>query len=141
VDQILLDTDVILDFFFNRKPFADDTAKILRWCELKEIAGLITPVIVSNAYYLLRKNSTAGKVIEKLKELMTIIDVITMDREIIMNALHSDFNDFEDALQHFSAVKSRQVDLRITRNVKDYKLSTLPVFTPESYIRRKISNN
>lgn len=140
MDQILLDTDVILDFFFGKKPFADDTAKILGWCELKEITGFISPVIVSNAYYLLRKNSTAGKVVEKLKELMTIIDVIIMDREIIMNALHSDFNDFEDALQHFSAVKSKKVDLIITRNVKDYKHSTLPVFTPESYIKRRISN-
>lgn len=141
MDQILLDTDVILHFFFDRKPFAEDTAKILRWCELKEIRGFITPVTVSNVYYLLRKNSTAAKVIEKLKELMTIIDVVIMDREIIMNALHSDFNDFEDALQHFSALKSRKVHLIITRNVKDYKYSTLPVFTPESYIRRKMSND
>jgi predicted nucleic acid-binding protein len=141
VDKILLDTDVILDFFFDRKPYGDDTAKILRWCELKEISGFVTPVIVSNAYYLLKKNSTQAKVVEKLKELLTIIDVVTMDREIIMNALHSDFNDFEDALQHFSAVKNRKIDLIITRNVRDYKHSTLPVFTPETYIKHRISNN
>jgi predicted nucleic acid-binding protein len=135
MDRILLDTDVILDLFLDRKSFGDDTAKILTRCELKEIAGFITPVIVNNVYYLLRKNSTSGKVIEKLKELMTIIGVVTMDKEIIMNALYSEFNDFEDALQHFSSLKSGKVNLIITRNIKDYKRSTLPVFTPENYIK------
>jgi len=66
---------------------------------------------------------------------MTIIGVVTMDKEIIMNALYSEFNDFEDELQHFSALKSGKVNLIITRNIKDYKRSTLPVFTPENYIK------
>jgi predicted nucleic acid-binding protein len=137
MNKILLDTDVILDFFFDRKPFSDDTALILRRCELKEIGGYVTPVIISNLYYLLRKNNTSAKVIGKLKELLTILDVLIMDREIIMEALYSPFNDFEDALQHFSAVKDGKIEGIITRNIKDYKHSLLPVYTPESYIRRK----
>jgi predicted nucleic acid-binding protein len=139
VDKILLDTDVILDFFLDRKPFSDDSAKILSWCELKEIQGFITPVIVSNSYYILKKISTHQKVIEKLKGLMTIIDVLIMDKEVILNALYSKFNDFEDALQNFSALKINKIDLIITRNGKDYKHSSLPVFTPESYIKGRTS--
>jgi predicted nucleic acid-binding protein len=139
VDKILLDTDVILDFFLDRKPFSDDSAKILSWCELKEIQGFITPVIVSNSYYILKKISTHQKVIEKLKGLMTIIDVLIMDKEVILNALYSKFNDFEDALQNFSALKNNKIDLIITRNGKDYKHSSLPVFTPESYIKSRTS--
>lgn len=137
MDKILLDTDVILDFFLDRKPFSDDSAKILSWCELKEIQGFITPVIISNSYYLLKKNATHAKVIEKLKGLMTIIDVLIMDKEVIMNALYSKFNDFEDALQNFSVIKSSSVDLIITRNPKDFKHTSLPVFTPANYIRSK----
>jgi predicted nucleic acid-binding protein len=43
VDKILLDSDVILDFFLDRKPFSEDAAIILTRCELKEIQGYVTP--------------------------------------------------------------------------------------------------
>lgn len=138
MNKILLDTDVILDFFLDRRPFSDDTARILSWCESKEVQGFVTPVIISNSYYLLRKIATHGKVIEKLKGLMTIIDVLIMDKEIIMFALNSKFIDFEDALQNFSATKNGKVDFIITRNPKDYRHSSLPVFTPESYIKSRV---
>jgi len=35
--NVLIDTDVILDFFFERKPFLDDAAKILSACEKGQI--------------------------------------------------------------------------------------------------------
>lgn len=124
----------------DRKPFSDDSAKILTWCELKEVQGFITPVIISNSYYLLKKNATHAKVIENLKGLMLIVDVLNMDKEVIVNALYSKFNDFEDALQNFSAINSMKVDLIITRNPKDYKHSSLPVFTPENYIKKRDLN-
>lgn len=137
MDRILLDTDVILDFFLDRKPFGDDSAKILTWCELKEIQGFITPVIISNTYYLLKKNALHGKVIENLKGLMKIVNVLTMDKEVIINALYSTFNDFEDALQNFSATASMNIDLILTRNPKDFKHSSLPVFIPGDYIKSR----
>lgn len=141
MDKILLDSDVILDLLFDRKPFSNDSALILSWCELKEIQGFVTPVIISNTYYLLRKNSPHEKVIAKLKQLISIVDVLIMDKEVVINALNSRFIDFEDALQNFSSVKSKNVDTIITRNVKDYKNSELNILTPSNYIKIKISNN
>ena len=41
--------------------------------------------------------------------------------------------DFEDAVQHASAVAAG-LDGIITRNVVDYQMSSLPVFTPLEYI-------
>ena len=64
--RILIDTDVILDFFFDRKPFAETAAKILSLCESKEVTGFVTSVIVSNTYYILRQNSPHEKVISNL---------------------------------------------------------------------------
>lgn len=141
MDKILLDSDVILDLLFDRKPFSNDSAIILSWCEMKEIQGFVTPVIISNTYYLLRKNSPHEKVIAKLKQLISIVDVLIMDKEVVVNALNSRFIDFEDALQNFSSVKSKNVDTIITQNVKDYKNSELNILTPSNYIKIKISNN
>ena len=68
--RILIDTDVILDFFFDRQPFAENASKIFSLCESKEIKGFVTPVIISNVYYLLRQTAKHEKVIEKLSEFL-----------------------------------------------------------------------
>jgi len=141
MDKILIDTDVILDFFFDRKPFSDNAATILSWCERKEIQGFVTPVIISNSYYLLRKTATHHRVIEKLKQLISIIDILIMDKEVVVNALNSGFSDFEDALQNFSAIKNKKIDMIITRNPKDFKTSVIGIFTPDNFIKNKMSNN
>jgi predicted nucleic acid-binding protein len=41
--KILLDTDIILDFFFGREPYSEDAAKILSLCESNRIEAYITP--------------------------------------------------------------------------------------------------
>ncbi len=133
--KVLLDTDVILDFFFDRKPFSDSAAIVLSLCESNEIKGYITSVIISNVYYLLRQTSTHDKVIEKLIQLIGITDVLTTGKNAIIQALNSNFKDFEDALQNYSAVLNGEVDLIITRNIKDFKNSELGIMTPENYIK------
>ena len=133
--NILIDTDVVLDFFFDRKPFSDNAAIILSLCDSNQINGFITPVICSNVYYLLRKTSKHEKVIEKLSQLLTFIDVLQMDKEIIIEALNSKFKNFEDALQNFSATKAGNIDAIITRNVKDFTKSKIGVLTPDNFIK------
>lgn len=133
--KILVDTDVILDFFFDRKPFSENSTLILNLCERKIIEGYITPVIISNIYYLLRRTAKHEKVIEKLKLLLTILNVLKMDKSTIEKALNSDFKDFEDALQNFAAENYGEIEAIITRNVKDYKRSEIGVLTPESFVK------
>ncbi len=134
MEKVLIDTDVILDFFFDRKPFSEFSTRVISLCESNKIKGFVTPVIFSNVYYLLRRTAKHEKVIDKLKQLLEIIDVLHMDKEVVKNALNSGFNDFEDALQNFSAISDGKIDMIITRNVKDFKKSELGVFTPETYL-------
>ena len=135
MENILIDTDVILDFFFDRKPFSDNAAIILSYCESNKLKGFITPVICSNVYYLLRRTSKHEKVIERLSQLLTFIDVLQMDKEIVIEALNSKFKDFEDALQNFTAVKSGNINAIITRNIKDFTNSKIGVLTPDNFLK------
>ena len=138
MDKILFDTDIILDFFFDRQPFSQFAATALSWSEQHKVAGFITPVICSNLYYILRQHGTHEKVIGKLSQLLTIVDVTHMDRQVVEAALTSNFRDFEDALQNFSAVLKGDINVILTRNVKDYKQSSRAVMTPETYIATKL---
>jgi predicted nucleic acid-binding protein len=133
--RTLIDSDVILDFFFDRKPFSEFAAKIFSLCESNKIQGFVTPVIYNNVYYLLRQTARHEKVIEKLTQLLSITDVLSMDRTIVHQALTSGFKDFEDALQNFSAINDGTIDVILTRNVKDFKLSEIGVMTPENFLK------
>lgn len=133
--NVLIDTDVILDFFFDRKPFSEFATDILNLCEENKLKGFITPVIVCNVYYLLRKTGKHDIVTEKIRQLLTIIDVLQIDKQVVLDSLNSDFKDFEDALQNFSAVKHAKISTVLTRNIKDYKKSELAVMTPETFLK------
>ncbi|MGA2298740.1 MAG: PIN domain-containing protein [FCB group bacterium] len=137
MDKVLIDTDVILDFFFDRQPFSEHAAKIFSLCELKQIQGYITPVILSNVYYILKQTAKHEKVIEKLSQLLTITDILIIDKDVISRALLSKFKDFEDALQNYAAEKSGKINVILTRNTKDYKNSEIGVMTPENYLKIK----
>ena len=136
----LIDSDVLLDFFFDREPFAKYASYVLTQCELKKLNGYVTPVIISNVYYLLRKISSHQRVIKKLNQLLTLTEVLIIDKKIILNAMNSKFNDFEDALQNYACENNGQVEMIITRNIKDYQKSNLSVLTPEDYFKLKTSS-
>lgn len=135
MDKILIDTDVILDFFFDRKPFSGDAARILNLCEKGIIKGFVTPVLMSNSYYILRKTAPHEKVITNLRKMMEIIDIVNMDRKTVLEALYSEFKDFEDALQNYAAQSSKDISIIISRNIKDFRASNLSVMTPEVYLK------
>jgi predicted nucleic acid-binding protein len=133
--KVLIDTDIILDFFFDRKPFSESATRILTLCETRAIEGFITPVIVSNVYYLLRQTAKHERIIEKLTLLISFLGILLIDKTVITSALNSGFKDFEDALQNFSAEHASDIDVILTRNIKDYKGSKLSVMTPDDFLR------
>jgi Predicted nucleic acid-binding protein, contains PIN domain len=135
MDRILIDTDIILDFLFDREPFSENASKILSLCESKKVIGFVTPIIISNVYYLLRKTATHEKVIERLTLLISLLEVLIIDKKVIIEALNSKFKDFEDALQNYSAEQNNEVNVIITRNTKDYKNSHLSIMYPDNYIK------
>jgi predicted nucleic acid-binding protein len=132
--SVLIDTDILLDFYLDRQPFSEDSLQLLLKCEQKQFRAFITPVIVASTYYILRRHATHHYVVERLQILLNTISVLAMDQKQVLAALDSKFTDFEDALQYFSAIQSNKVDVIITRNTKDYKHSKIPVFTPQEYL-------
>jgi predicted nucleic acid-binding protein len=89
MDHVLLDMDVVLDILLDREPYSLYSTKVFRLCEAKKIKGYITPLTYSNVYYILRRNSKHEKVIAALKQLLSITNVLSMDSDIVTNALYS----------------------------------------------------
>ncbi|MCD4709760.1 MAG: PIN domain-containing protein, partial [Bacteroidales bacterium] len=54
---------------------------------------------------------------------------------IVKSALQSGFKDFEDAIQYHAALSDPDIDVIVTRNIKDYKKAELPVMTPGTFLK------
>jgi len=134
MENVFIDTDVIVDFLTDRKPFSLESAKIFSLIDQKKIKGCVSSLSFSNLYYVLRKFGTHKKVISSLQDLSELVDILKVDSDIVKSALTSDFKDFEDSIQYFTEKKKKKVDCIITRNIKDYKDSSLPVMTPETFL-------
>lgn len=132
---LFIDTDVIIDLLSDRQPFSKDAAGIFSLIERREVRGCVSALSFSNLYYILNRFSSHGKVISMLNELADLTDILKVDSRIIKSALASGFKDFEDAIQYQAALEHKNVDVLITRNINDYRKSSLPVMTPETFLR------
>jgi predicted nucleic acid-binding protein len=133
--NLFIDTDVIIDFLIDRKPFSREAAIIFTLIEQKKLKGFSSSLTFSNLYYVLRKVESHNRVISKLDSLSKMVGILNVEEQTIKNALVSGFPDFEDSIQYFSAVDSKKIDVIITRNVKDFKKSEIPVMTPGDFLK------
>ena len=74
-----------------------------------------------------------NEIIENLSLFCQLCTPSRVDAEVAQQALLSQFTDFEDALQYFSAL-TENTDIIITRNGNDFALSKLPVMTAAEYL-------
>ncbi len=135
MNDLFIDTDVIIDFLIDRKPFSRETAIIFTLIEQKKLKGYASSLTFSNLYYVLRKFESHAKVISKLDSLSKLLVVLKVDDQIIRNAISSGFLDFEDSIQYYCAADYKKIEVIITRNTKDYKNSELPVITPGDFLK------
>lgn len=132
--RLFLDTNVILDLLGQRDPFYDAIAKLATLADKEILTLVVSPISFATLNYFLSKFESALIAQEKLRKFKIICTICKVDEQIIEKGLNSNFNDFEDALQYFSAIGS-DCDILITRNGKDFKNSLLPVMTADEFLQ------
>ena len=135
--KIFLDSDVILDVLCKREPFYSFAAELFTLGDLGKVTLVTTSLVFANVFYILRKVLGIEKGKELLRKLRIIVGVISVTEKTVDLALNSNFADFEDGLQYFTA-RENNIQILITRNVKDYRGKELLVQTPEEYIKSQI---
>ena len=133
--NLFIDTDVIVDFLIDRKPYSRHAAIIFTLIDQKKFKGYASSLTFSNLYYVLRKIEPHKKVISKLDSISKILTTLKVDEQNIRDAIDSGFPDFEDSIQYFCALDCKKIEVIITRNIKDYKNSGLSVMTPGDFLK------
>jgi len=114
--RIVIDNNVILDVFQNRKPFVEFSLKVLRLVETNHAKGYITANSITDIYYILNRSITAKKqVYNYMTTLLELIEIIDVTAKDIKKALDPEAIDFEDELISVCA-NDLNIDYIITRN-------------------------
>ncbi|MGF7138259.1 type II toxin-antitoxin system VapC family toxin [Roseimarinus sediminis] len=134
MDKVLVDTNIVVDLLTKRHEFYAPASKLFTFADNKKVQLSVSSLTFANIYYLLSRDLDSKTAKEILRKFKLLVKVLPIDDKIIDLSLNSDFKDFEDAIQYFSAIENKQ-DIIITRNLKDFKLSKLPVMTADHYLK------
>lgn len=131
--KLFLDTNVMLDFLGERDPYYISAAKIATLADKRKLKIVVSALSYATTSYFLTKYDGLEKMKIKLRKFKVISEICELDALIIEKGLNSDFSDFEDSLQYYSALRT-ECDIIITRNEKDFKKSQIPVMTPDEFL-------
>lgn len=135
--KVLLDTNIIVDDALEREPFWEISEQVLELVEQKQVEGFISASTFGDLYYIIRKVRGGDWTITCLRQLVTFCQVAAVDSTTINMALTVNFRDFEDAIQYSTAVLNH-LDAIVTRNPRDFPVTTPRIITPNQLIQELI---
>lgn len=135
MEQVFVDTNIVIDLLAKREPYYKDAQALFTRADSGEINLLISSLTFANAYYSIVKHHKEVDAKKFLSKFKVLVSILPLDEKAIDLALVSDFEDFEDGLQYNIALDNR-ADVILTRNIKDFKHSVIPVMTAQEYLNR-----
>ncbi len=132
-DRLFLDTNIILDLLGEREPHYQSAARIATLADEGKIDLVVSALTFATTFYVLSRFEDKKLAKEKIRKLKVIVKTSDLTDKIIDQGLSSNFSDFEDSLQYFCAMQ-KECNFLITRNVKDFKSSIIPVLSPDEYL-------
>jgi len=132
--SIFLDTNIVLDLLAHRMPFYTEAAKLFSLADKKKVNLSISALCLADFNYILSRQNSEMEVRKILRKFKVLVNVLPLDDKITDLALNSEFRDFEDAIQYFTAIENDQ-DIIVTRNQPDFKESKIPVMTAGEFIK------
>ncbi|MBW4420686.1 MAG: PIN domain-containing protein [Myxacorys californica WJT36-NPBG1] len=125
--KLLLDTNIILDFFLERDPFYVESSQLFDAIAESNVEGFFSASSATDIFYICRRQTqsldTARQIFERTLALLTVCPVT---QSVLETAFNSGLPDFEDAVQISCAVAQR-LDAIVTRNPRDFQTTLIPV--------------
>jgi predicted nucleic acid-binding protein len=135
MERLLIDTNIIVDLLAKREDFYREAQELFTLADEKNVSLFISALTFANTHYILLRDLNAEEARKIMIKFKTLVGVLPLEDKILELALASDFNDFEDALQYYTALDNK-LEIIITRNKKDFKKSKLPVLTAREYLSK-----
>lgn len=140
--RVLLDTNIILDFFLERDPFYDLASQIFNAIADERLSGFVSASSVTDIFYICRRQTQSVEEAQDITQTtLMLLNVCSVNDLILNAALNSEMVDFEDAVQAACA-QFHGIDAIVTRNVDDFISTDIKILSPEQLIiNSKISDS
>lgn len=129
--RIFVDTNVIVDLIADRKPFSKFAIELFQKAENKKVTLFVSSHSIATTHYLLKKYIGEKELRSILYALLDYVTVVPVSVDTLKKGLRSKHKDFEDAVQIICASSVENMDCIVTRNIKDFQGSEVPVFAPD----------
>lgn len=129
----LVDTNVVLDVMLGREPHLGDSSAVLAMVETGRCRGLLCATTITTIHYLATRQIGPQASLRRIAELMTIFQVAAVNQAVLRAAIARGLPDFEDAVLHEAALQAGSQCI-VSRNVRDFSFSEIPVFTPGQFL-------
>lgn len=131
--NILIDTNVIIDYLADRAPFADASEELLNLCREDKVLGAVTANAITDIYYVVRKKIGRAETLEAVRTLCSFLEIADIGKTDILGAMELEMNDYEDASVAYCAMRTKSQYI-ITRNEGDFVNSSVPVLSPSAFL-------
>ena len=138
--KLFVDSDVVIDFFTDREPHVNPASELFELNEQRNVKLYLSAISINNIYYIVRRFLGHKKTLEVVEMLTEMTEIIGTTKKEIIQALKNNFSDYEDSIQYSSALTINDIDAIITRNIKDYRNSSIAVMTPLNFLKMKEKN-
>lgn len=127
--NLLLDTNVYIDFLGRRPPFFEPACKIVVAGFFGDAKLWLPAQSARDAFYVLSRYHKAEAVQQAMLESFEIISPVVPSPEDILRAARLNWPDYEDCLVSLCADKAR-ADYLITRDPRGFERAAVPVLSP-----------
>ena len=132
--RVFLDANVVIDALLEVDGKMEAALRILSLADMGLIESCCSALSLATASYFMEKAKMSHNlIVRKLNIFCGYCTPTRVDASVVRQSLDSDFTDFEDALQYYSAL-TEKADIIITRNERDFVHSTKPVYDPTEFL-------
>lgn len=132
--KVFIDTNILIDLLCHRDCF-DEAATVINLGIEDKILMYCSSLSIANCVYNCRKTLGKEKTAKLLRMLCRYIKIAPCGQLEIDSAFAQNRNDFEDALQYYSAI-AVDADIILTRNGKHFGFSSVPVMDCMEFLER-----
>lgn len=133
--DLVLDNNIVIDHIDRREPFYELSRRVCLLGVVGEANTYISVNMLTDIYYLLRKDYGSQGAQDLIENNLSFLQLIGISAEDAQKAFAARWGDFEDCLVARCAEKIK-ADYIVTRNVKDFRSSSVEAVTPEELFDR-----
>lgn len=134
VMRVLLDTNVVLDWLLDRKPWSDEAQPLWDARDADQVAGYLTASALTDVFYIARRQIGITGALGAVDRCLVAFEILAVDKALLLQARALPGNDFEDNVQIVCAQVSG-LDLIVTRNTPDFVQASVPAIEPPTIVR------